>query len=534
MVRRTTSDAIVFSLANLPATPRQRILAFAVAVVLVMAFAIAAPFATTPLPRLDAAIPTLVAIIFVNDLITSVLLFAQYCVFPSVAILVLAGGYLFTALIVIPYALTFPGAFASAGLLGADLQSSAWLYNFWHIGSPAVIFAYAVLKDADRVSTGSVPSVWFAVGWTVALAIGLVSLLTWVTTALKQFLPPLFFADAIQLRTVSVSYVVVIQILVAMVTLTALWIRRRSVLDYWLMLVILAFVSEELLFGLFSTTRFSLGWYAGRAFSLATSMFVLVLLLGEITRLYARLARTNMVLERERDNKLMNVQAVAAAISHEIRQPLGVIAANTETALIYLEQTPRDFEKTRSILAEVVAETERASQILQGIRAVFGKSDGKGEAIDMNEVARGALSTFRDALTDNEIATRLQLAPELPLVMGNKGQLQEVVANLVHNAVEALEAIKDDHRILTVRTENQRNDEIILEIEDTGAGIDPGVSDKIFDAFVTTKSQGTGLGLAICQTIIERHNGRISVSAAHPHGSVFRIVLPAHRGPHVA
>jgi len=152
----------------------------------------------------------------------------------------------------------------------------------------------------------------------------------------------------------------------------------------------------------------------------------------------------------------------------------------------------------------------------------------------MNEVARGALSTFRDALTDNEIATRLQLATELPLVMGNKGQLQEVVANLVHNAVEALEAIKDDHRILTVRTENQRNDEIILEIEDTGAGIDPGVSDKIFDAFVTTKSQGTGLGLAICQTIIERHNGRISVSAAHPHGSVFRIVLPAHRGPHVA
>ena len=284
MVRRTTSDAIVFSLANLPATPRQRIVAFSVAVLLVMAFAIAAPFATTPLPRLDAAIPTLAAIIFINDLITSVLLFAQYCVFPSVAVLVLtAGGYLFTALIVIPYALTFPGAFASTGLLGADLQSPAWLYNFWHIGSPAAILAYAVLKDTDRLNIGRAPSAWFAVSWTVALAIGLVSLLTWVTTALKQFLPPLFFADAIQLRTVSVSYVVVVQILVAMVTLTALWIRRRSVLDYWLMLVILAFVSEELLFGLFSTTRFSLGWYAGRSFSLATSMFVLVLLLGEMT-----------------------------------------------------------------------------------------------------------------------------------------------------------------------------------------------------------------------------------------------------------
>jgi signal transduction histidine kinase len=249
--------------------------------------------------------------------------------FPSVAILALAGGYPFTALIVIPYALTFPGAFAPTGLLGADLQSPAWLYNFWHIGSPAAIFAYAVLKDADRLNIGRAPSAWFAVSWTVALAIGLVSLLTWVTTALKQFLPPLFFADAIQLRTVSVSYIVVIQILVAMVTPTALWIRRRSVLDYWLMLVILAFVSEELLFGLFSTTRLSLGWYAGRSFSLASSMFVLVLLLGEITGLYARLARTNMVLERERGNKLMNLEAVAVSISHEIRQPLGAIAANT-------------------------------------------------------------------------------------------------------------------------------------------------------------------------------------------------------------
>ena len=92
----------------------------------------------------------------------------------------------------------------------------------------------------------------------------------------------------------------------------------------------------------------------------------------------------------------MSLEAVAGSISHEIRQPLGAIAANTETALICLEKTPQDFEMARSILAEVVAETQRAGQILQGIRAVFGKSDGKGETIDINEVARGALSTFRD------------------------------------------------------------------------------------------------------------------------------------------
>ena len=126
----------------------------------------------------------------------------------------------------------------------------------------------------------------------------------------------------------------------------------------------------------------------------------------------------------------------------------------------------------------------------------------------------------------NRITTHAELASELPVVMGHKGQLQEVFVNLIQNAIEAMDAIKDD-RILRVRTEHDGDNTIIASVEDSGPGIDPSRLENIFDAFVTTKSHGMGLGLAICRMIIERHEGRIVVSRATPCGSIFRVVLPA-------
>src|SRR5262249_25384594 len=119
-----------------------------------------------------------------------------------------------------------------------------------------------------------------------------------------------------------------------------------------------------------------------------------------------------------------------------------------------------------------------------------------------------------------------RLAPELPPVMGHRVQLQEVITNLLKNAVEAMEDVEEDHRSLVVRTSDRKDGAIVLELEDSGPGIDPSNRVKIFDAFNTTKPGGTGLGLAICQTIIERHGGGISVSSSHPRGAIFRVVLP--------
>jgi signal transduction histidine kinase len=132
-------------------------------------------------------------------------------------------------------------------------------------------------------------------------------------------------------------------------------------------------------------------------------------------------------------------------------------------------------------------------------------------------------------LKEHDITTQVALNSELPLVIGHKGQLQEVLINLIRNAIEAMDAGKGDRRVLQVRAERHGGDAVVVQVEDSGPGIDPDQMDSIFDAFVTTKSHGMGLGLAICRMIIERHAGQLSAAAAQPHGSVFQVVLPTGR-----
>src|SRR5262245_58853135 len=178
-----------FLLATQPPTKLQRRLALAAAAALLVTFGLAAPFAASPLPRFDAFIPTLEVTIFVTDLITATLLFAQYSIFPSRALLALASGYLFTALIVIPHLLTYPGVFTPTGLLGAGLQSTGWLYYFWHIGFAAALLVYACLR-LDRPSAQS--PIPFAIGASIAIVFSLVCALGWLATGGEWLLPRIF------------------------------------------------------------------------------------------------------------------------------------------------------------------------------------------------------------------------------------------------------------------------------------------------------------------------------------------------------
>jgi signal transduction histidine kinase len=239
------------------------------------------------------------------------------------------------------------------------------------------------------------------------------------------------------------------------------------------------------------------------------------------------LARSLDLLQRERSNKLMNLEAMAASIGHEVRQPLGAIASNAGAALRFLARTPPDLEEVRLALERMVRDSRRASEVFDNIRALFGKTAREQEPIDVNELASGVLQAMREDLADRNITTHVELTSQLPPVMGHRGQLQEVFINLVHNAIEAMDAVKDDRRVLQVRTQNHGADAVLVEVEDSGPGINPKQLGSIFDAFVTTKSHGMGLGLAICRMIVERHAGELSASPAHPHGSIFHVVLPA-------
>jgi two-component system, NtrC family, sensor kinase len=254
----------------------------------------------------------------------------------------------------------------------------------------------------------------------------------------------------------------------------------------------------------------------------------------ENTRLFNELrARTDDLdrsigeLQRERNNKLMNLEAMVASISHEVRQPLASIASNGGAALRFLKHEPPNLDEARSALNSMVQGSHRASKVFDNIRALFGKADQGHEPIKLNSLALGVLHTLRDDLKDRGVTTRTSLRSELPPITGHEGQLQEVLINLVRNAIEAMDGIDEGQSVLQVRAEQHGDGAVALYVEDSGTGIDSKQLDNIFDAFITTKASGMGLGLAICRMIIERHAGQLSVSPAQPRGSIFRVLLPA-------
>jgi signal transduction histidine kinase len=218
---------------------------------------------------------------------------------------------------------------------------------------------------------------------------------------------------------------------------------------------------------------------------------------------------------------------MVASISHEVRQPLASIASYGGAALRFLGHTPPNLDEARHALNRMVEDSHRASAVFDHIRALFGKADQRHEPIDINALALGVVGALRGELERHRIATDIALSAALPPVLGHKGQLQEVLSNLVRNAIEAMDAVDDERRRLRLSAERRDGDTIVVAIEDSGPGFESHQLDKIFAAFVTTKAQGMGLGLALCRIIVERHAGRLSVEPARPRGSIFRIALPA-------
>jgi signal transduction histidine kinase len=267
---------------------------------------------------------------------------------------------------------------------------------------------------------------------------------------------------------------------------------------------------------------------------LQAQAFIVVVMLGaliiaalfaERRRAEAGLVRSNVALEQQRDNKLMNAEAVTAAIAHEIRQPLSAIIFNGAAGLKVLEKRPPDYQQVREFLGRIIAGAHRTSEVFEGIRDLFRRVDEAPQPTDVNEIVLRVLSSVLGELQDRGVAQRIHLAPELPLVPANRNQLHEVILNLVQNALDAMEGVPY-RRVLRVTTELHGPDAILVRVEDSGSGIDAEKLDKIFDAFFTTKKRGMGLGLAICRMIIERHGGRLTASSDGKRGAVFTIQLP--------
>jgi PAS domain S-box-containing protein len=292
---QTDSVRSIF-LSTLPASNRDRSVALAVVGVSSVLFACAVPFAGTPLAPVPAFVASYQSALAINDLITAVLLFSQFSLLRSRALLLLASGYLFTAAAAIVHALTFPGLFAPAGLLGAGPQTTVWLFMIWHSGFPLLVLGYALLKDSD----GDV-KMWGSAGrailWSI-LAVGIaISAITWVVTVRHDLLPTLLSGGH---YTATLIGVVSAVWALSLAALLVLWFRRpHSVLDVWLMVALCAWLFDIALSAILNVARFDLGFYAGRIYGLCAASFVLAVLLINNIGLQAQLSRLLETLRRQ-------------------------------------------------------------------------------------------------------------------------------------------------------------------------------------------------------------------------------------------
>jgi signal transduction histidine kinase len=517
-----------FTLANSSPGRAQKRLALAVVLALGTLLILAGEFSNIQLKRIDAFVVAYGMAVFVNDLITSVLLFNQFAILRSRALLATSNGYLFAALIVIPLTLAFPGVFAPNGLLGAGLQSTAWFQMLRFAGFPAFVIAYALLKDADPSKRLGEDSVGATILLSVAMTSAVVCVAIVLVTAGDAY-SPRFSVDPVHFSPLFLYDVAGCLILWNAVALTLLWMRQRSVLDLWLMVVVYVYVIEICLGSFIGLARFSAGWYASRVVGSMSSIVVLFVLLHEIATLYAQLLRAVVAQRREREARLMTGDTVSACIAHEIKQPLTAILASASAGLNWLDRVEPNLDTVREALRRVVTAGHRVDTVIENIRAHFKMGARTRTSLDIDDVIQEALAIVRDKLQTSRVAVKVDLNKRLPRITGEQIQLQQVLVNLITNAIDSM-ATKNGERVLYIRSEVHHSKYVMVSVEDTGKGLEPGAPDRVFNPLFTTKTEGMGMGLSICRSIIEAHEGQIWVTANEGRGAIFRFTVPVDPG----
>jgi len=508
-------------LSNVSPSPAQRRLALGVVLVLlVCSVGLAGPLSTQPLGRIDAFVPAYGTAIFVSDSITAVLLFAQFSVLRSPALLALASGYLWSGFIAIPWVLTFPSVLPQAGPSGTGLQNTPWFYIFWHEGFIFSVIVYVLLKDFDPLKTLSKTGLRGAVLASIASVAVLVVGAT--VTAGHALMPPIMLDTA---PVDQLFYLLGPLYAMAIVAFVLLWLRLRSVLDLWLVVIVFAFIIEVTLSVFPSPARFTAGWYGSRVYALLYSSLVLVMLLIETTKLYGRLLDAVLAQRREHQVRQVAMDAMAAGMAHELKQPLAAIANYGNAGFRFIAMS--DLDEARACFEGVVGSAHRASEVIDGIRSLYKKDIRARAWLDVNELVHDVLRMVDADLRTQQVSVSIDLRDRLPPLLANRAQLEEVLLNLITNAIEAMDALTDRARLLQIRSDIiQEGSAVVVTIEDSGTGIDDKNKDRIFEPFFTTKSKGMGIGLGICRAIIELHNGNLHASANDPYGTIFSVVLP--------
>ena len=230
--------------------------------------------------------------------------------------------------------------------------------------------------------------------------------------------------------------------------------------------------------------------------------------------------------ELARIARLTSMGEMAASIAHEINQPLAAVVNNANAGLRWLDNRPPNTEEVRAALTRIANDGERGGSIIESIRAMLKKGVRERSETNLNELIRDVTRLTQGQFQRHGVSIRSELADDLPSVMADPIQLQQVILNLFMNAAEAMVSISDRERLVRVRSEKHDGGRALITVEDSGPGVAPEDAKRIFEAFFTTKAEGMGMGLSICRSIVEAHGGRITMAKAVPQGTVFQVILP--------
>jgi C4-dicarboxylate-specific signal transduction histidine kinase len=245
-----------------------------------------------------------------------------------------------------------------------------------------------------------------------------------------------------------------------------------------------------------------------------------------LERKHAEEARREAQAELARVSRVTTMGELTASLAHEVNQPIAAALTNANTCLRWLTRDHPDVEEAREAASRIVQDATRAAGIISRVRLLFKKSTPQRELVDVNEAIREMIVLLRSEATRYNIAVRMELVADLPRIMGDRVQLQQVLMNLIMNGIDAMKAV-EGMRELAIKSQRTEKEEVLVSVSDTGVGLPPQQTEQIFNAFFTTKPHGTGMGLRISRSIIESHGGRLWAADDSPRGASFHFALPA-------
>jgi C4-dicarboxylate-specific signal transduction histidine kinase len=231
-------------------------------------------------------------------------------------------------------------------------------------------------------------------------------------------------------------------------------------------------------------------------------------------------------MELEHANRVATMGQLTASIAHEVKQPIAATVINAQTGLRFLGAQAVDLDEVRQILNDIVKDGNRAGEVISRIRDLSKKAPPRRDRCDINGAIREVIEITHGEVVKNDISVRTELADSLPLIQGDRVQLQQVLLNLIINAIEAVSCLDEGPRELLISSGKVESEGVLVAVRDSGPGLAPATLGCVFESFYTTKPSGMGLGLSICRSIVEAHSGRLWAGANEPGGAIFQFTLP--------